>query len=187
MSQVFRCKRVSSGIVEGEALISQDAILFYYTDPATGVVTEDGHCLKGVSVKDKILIFPGGKGSSSVQADGMYRLDRDGSAPRALIVEEEALRAYRLDRVNVVPQPKAGGSFATAAWAAFSHPAAVERIGCAAAGIDIGQTLIGMHLRPVAVPVRLSVRKIGEACISCARTRPKFVGGSRAVYDPALL
>ena len=106
---------------------------------------------------------------------------------RALIVEEEALRAYRLDRVNVVPQPKAGGSFATAAWAAFSHPAAVERIGCAAAGIDIGQTLIGMHLRPVAVPVRLSVRKIGEAYISCARTRPKFVGGSRAVYDPALL
>lgn len=88
MSQVFRCERVSSGIVEGEALISQDAILFYYTDPATGVVTEDGHCLKGVSVKDKILIFPGGKGSSSVQADGMYRLDRDGSAPRALIVEE---------------------------------------------------------------------------------------------------
>ena len=88
MSQVFRCKRVSSGIVEGEALIFQDAILFYYTDPATGVVTEDGHCLKGVSVKDKILIFPGGKGSSSVQADGMYRLDRDGSAPRALIVEE---------------------------------------------------------------------------------------------------
>ena len=87
MSQVFRCKRVSSGIVEGESLISQDAILFYYTDPATGVVTEDGHCLKGVSVKDKILIFPGGKGSSSVQADGMYRLDRDGSAPRALIVE----------------------------------------------------------------------------------------------------
>ena len=52
------------------------------------MVTEDGHCLKGVSVKDKILIFPGGKGSSSVQADGMYRLDRDGSAPRALIVEE---------------------------------------------------------------------------------------------------
>ena len=87
MSQVFRCKRVSSGIVEGEALISQDAILFYYTDPATGVVTENGHCLKGVSVKDKILIFPGGKGSSSVQAAGMYRLARDGSAPRALIVE----------------------------------------------------------------------------------------------------
>lgn len=88
MSQVFRCKRVASGIVEGEARISQDAILFYYTDPATGVATEDGHCLKGVSVKDKILIFPGGKGSSSVQADGMYRLDRDGAAPRALIVEE---------------------------------------------------------------------------------------------------
>ena len=87
MSQVFRCKRVSSGIVEGEALIPQDAILFYYTDPATGVVTEDGHCLTGVSVKDTILIFPGGNGSASGQADGMSRLDRAGSAPRALIVE----------------------------------------------------------------------------------------------------
>lgn len=106
---------------------------------------------------------------------------------RALIVEEEAARLYRLGRVNVLPQPKAGGSFATAAFAAFSHPVAVERIGCAAAGMDIGQTMIGMHLRPVAVPVRLSVRKIGDAVLTCARTRPKFVGGARAVYDPDLL
>ena len=106
---------------------------------------------------------------------------------RALVIEEEAARLYRLERVNVLPQPKAGGSFATAAFAAFSHPVAVERISCAAAGMDIGQTMIGMHLRPVVVPVRLSVRRIGEAVLTCARTRPKFVGGARAVYDPALL
>lgn len=105
---------------------------------------------------------------------------------RALILEEEAARLYRLERVNVLPQPKAGGSFATAAFAAFSHPVAVERIS-AAAGIDIGGTLIGMHLRRVAVPVRLSIRAIGEAPILCARTRPAFVGGTRAVYDEGLL
>lgn len=84
----FSCKKVSKGTVEGEALVSADPILFYCTDSKTGVVTEDGHCLQGVSVRDKILICPGGKGSSSVQAEGMYRLDRDGTAPRALIVRE---------------------------------------------------------------------------------------------------
>lgn len=105
---------------------------------------------------------------------------------RALILEEEAARLYRLDRVNVVPQPKAGGSFATAAYAAFSRPVAVEHVS-AAAGIDIGGTLIGMHLRRVAVPVRLSIRFIGSAPILCARTRPPFVGGVRAVYDKTLL
>ena len=83
-------------------------------------------------------------------------------------------------------QSKAGGGFATAAWAAFRCPAAVEQIQ-AAAGIDIGGTLIGMHLRPVAVPVRLSLRQIGQANILCARTRPKFVGGVRAHYNEELL
>ena len=98
---------------------------------------------------------------------------------RALIVEEEALRAYRLDRVNVVPQPKAGGSFATAAWAAFSHPAAVERIGCAAAGIDIGQTLIGMHLRPVAVPASPAPAPVPNSSAARApSTTPPCCNGS---------
>ncbi len=103
---------------------------------------------------------------------------------RALIVERAAMPGA--DVVNVVPQPKAGGSFATAAWAGFRDPVAVEAVR-ADAGLDIGGTLIGMHLKPVAVPVRLSVSRIGEAMVLAARTRPKFIGGSRAVYDQALL
>lgn len=105
---------------------------------------------------------------------------------RALIVESECARQYRLDQVNVIPQPKAGGSFATAAWAAFQQPMAVEKLTQARAGMDIGGTLIGMHLLPVAVPAHLSIRRIGEATLICARHRPKYVGGERAVYDPAL-
>lgn len=105
---------------------------------------------------------------------------------RALIVEREAAEKYGLEPVNVVPQPKAGGSFATTAYARFRQPTAVESV-AAHAGMDIGGTLIGMHLRRVAVPVRLDIDHIGEAILLCARTRPKFVGGSRAVYDDALL
>ena len=101
---------------------------------------------------------------------------------RAIVLEKEAARAYGLAPVNVVPQPKAGGSFATAAYKALSHPVMVEHVK-AAAGIDIGGTLIGMHLREVAVPTRLSIKQIGEANIICARTRPKFIGGQRAHYD----
>ena len=87
--------------------------------------------------------------------------------------------------VNVVPQPKAGGSFATTAYENFDDPVAVEEIR-AQAGMDIGGTLIGMHLQKVAVPVRLSLKSIGEATLICARTRPKFIGGERAHYDPSL-
>ena len=105
---------------------------------------------------------------------------------RAIILEKEAADFYGLEQVNVVPQPKAGGSFATTAYARFCHPVAVEEVK-AACGMDIGGTLIGMHLKKVAVPVRLSVAKIGEAPLLCARTRPKFVGGVRACYDDALL
>ena len=101
---------------------------------------------------------------------------------RAIVLEKEAARAYGLAPVNAVPLPKAGGSFATAAYKACSHPVMVEHVK-AAAGIDIGGTLIGMHLREVAVPTRLSVKQIGEANIICARTRPKFIGGERAHYD----
>lgn len=100
---------------------------------------------------------------------------------RALILEEEAAEKYGLEMVNVVPQLKAGGSFATAAYAGMEHPVAVERIQ-AHAGIDIGDTLIGMHLRPVAVPVRTSIKEIGGAHVTCARTRLKFIGGQRAKY-----
>lgn len=100
---------------------------------------------------------------------------------RALIIEEEAAEKYGLECVNVMPQLKAGGSFATAAWRGFTSPCAVERIQ-AHAGIDIGDTLIGMHLRPVAVPVRTGVKTIGSAHVVCARTRLKYIGGERAAY-----
>ena len=101
---------------------------------------------------------------------------------RAIILEKEAAMRYGYEIVNVIPQPKAGGSFATAAWKAFEHPVAVEHIK-AHAGMDIGDTLIGMHLRDVTVPVRIRTTQIGDAHVVCARTRPKFIGGSRAVYD----
>lgn len=100
---------------------------------------------------------------------------------RALIVERACAEQYGLEEVCVIPQPKAGGSFATAAWANMQEPCAVESIK-AHAGMDIGGTLIGMHLRSVAVPVRIPQNTIGQASVLCARTRPKFVGGSRAVY-----
>ncbi len=101
---------------------------------------------------------------------------------RALIIEQAAARQYGLSPVNVLPQPKAGGSFATTAWQRFAAPVAVEYLQ-AHAGLDIGGTLMGMHLRPVAVPLRLPVTQIGEARLLAARTRPKFIGGCRAVYD----
>ena len=88
--------------------------------------------------------------------------------------------------VNVGPQPKAGGSFATTAYQTFEHPVALEEIK-ADAGIDIGDTFIGMHLKRVAVPVRLINHEIGEAHITAARVRPKFIGGERAHYDAELL
>lgn len=103
---------------------------------------------------------------------------------RAIITERAA--APSAEAVNVVPQPKAGGSFATAAYAAFESPVALEEIK-ADAGLDIGFTLIGMHLKKVAVPLRLENNRIGEATVLAARVRPKFIGGSRAVYDEALL
>lgn len=102
---------------------------------------------------------------------------------RAIIVEREAVPFAEI--CNVVPQPKAGGSFATAAYHDMKEPVAVEEIK-ADAGLDIGNTLIGMHLKRVAVPVRLCVKQIGEAPLVAARTRPKFIGGCRAVYDDKL-
>ena len=103
---------------------------------------------------------------------------------RAIIVEKEAVPFA--EPVNVVPAPKAGGSFATQAYANFENPVAVEEIK-ADAGIDIGSTMIGMHLKKVAVPVRLEVKTIGEAPVTAARTRPKFIGGVRVNYDESLL
>ncbi len=137
-----------------------------------------------------------GKGSSMEAARALYQgiapvLSRCGiflavqcceHLNRALILEKEAAVRFGYEIVSVVPQPKAGGSFATAAYKAFEHPVAVEHIK-ADAGMDIGNTLIGMHLKDVAVPVRIRTREIGDAHVVCARTRPKYIGGPRAVYE----
>lgn len=104
---------------------------------------------------------------------------------RAIVIEKTYAEAHGIETVNVVPQPKAGGSFATAAYGGFENPVLVEEVR-ADAGLDIGETLIGMHLKRVAVPVRLSVKRIGEALLIAARTRPKYIGGQRAVYDENL-
>lgn len=101
---------------------------------------------------------------------------------RALIIESDAAQKYGYEPVCVVPQPKAGGSFATTTFKHMNAPVAVEHIK-ARAGLDIGGTLIGMHLAHVAVPVRLSVDKIGHANIISARTRAKYIGGPRAQYE----
>lgn len=103
---------------------------------------------------------------------------------RAVVVDKAALLPGT-EIVNVVPQLHAGGSFSVTVYNNLEHPVVVEEIK-AAAGMDIGDTLIGMHLKKVAVPVRISIKKIGEANVVCARTRPKFIGGSRAVYDDVL-
>ena len=100
---------------------------------------------------------------------------------RAIVVERAVARERGYEIVAAVPQPHAGGSWATCCWRAFTDPVLVEEVR-AEAGMDIGGTLIGMHLRRVAVPVRLSLDHIGQAVLLCARTRPKFIGGARAVY-----
>ncbi len=140
-----------------------------------------------------------GKGSSMEAAqavfDGVYPVLTDRGVylaaqccehlNRALILESEAAEKFGYEPVNVRPWAHAGGSFATTVWEHLNRPAAVEHIR-ARAGMDIGATLIGMHLREVAVPVRLSLRAIGEAPLICARTRPRYIGGERARYQEEL-
>ena len=104
---------------------------------------------------------------------------------RAVILPREAAGKYGFPMVNVVPQLKAGGSFATAAYEGLPQAVAVEEVK-AQAGIDIGDTLIGMHLQAVAVPVRMKVKAIGSAHVVCARTRLKYIGGQRAAYSEKL-
>lgn len=103
---------------------------------------------------------------------------------RAIVVERNTVPTAEI--VNVVPQPKAGGSMAAQAYQHFENPVVIEEIK-ADAGIDIGFTLIGMHLKKVAVPVRLDNNKIGRATVLAARTRPRFIGGIRAEYNQELL
>ena len=105
---------------------------------------------------------------------------------RAVILEKKAAKMFGFEQVNVIPQPKAGGSLGTLAFERLPDAVAVEKVR-ADAGLDIGLTMIGMHLKEVAVPVRIPIKKIGNATIVCARTRPKFVGGIRAKYNDDLL
>ena len=105
---------------------------------------------------------------------------------RALVIERELAEKLNIPIVNAVPQPKAGGSSATTAYSRMCDPVIVEHIK-ADAGVDIGGTLIGMHLKETAVPLRLDQKKIGEAFVASARTRAKFIGGARAVYNEELL
>ena len=108
---------------------------------------------------------------------------------RALVIEEEVLERYGFEQVNAIPQPNhAGGAFATVCCQRMEKPVLTESIRMqATAGIDIGGTMIGMHIHPTVVPLRISLRKIGEAAIICARRRPRYIGGSRAVYDEKLM
>ena len=104
---------------------------------------------------------------------------------RSIVIEKEAMKEYRLTRVNAIPQIHAGGSLGTVTYEGMKEPVLVSGV-CADKGIDIGDTLIGMHIRPVVVPVRASVKKIGFANLVLARSRCPYVGGERAVYDKAL-
>ncbi len=108
---------------------------------------------------------------------------------RALVVERKVMERWDLEQVNAIPQPNhAGGAFATVAYQRLTDPVLVEDLRAKAdAGIDIGGTLIGMHIHPVVVPMRISLRKIGQAPIICARHRVKYTGGIRAIYDEQLL
>ena len=173
------------------------------TSPAQAVVAEPlgqahprpGH-LVGVGRSSSEMVGKRiGKGSSMEAAQAAFRgiypaLQERGihlavqcceHLNRALILERSVAEARGYEIVNVMPQPHAGGSMAVTAWNAFEDPVAVETI-VADAGMDIGGTLIGMHLRRVAVPVRTSLDHIGEAIVLCARTRAKYIGGPRAVY-----
>ncbi len=103
---------------------------------------------------------------------------------RAVVTQRKAVPCG--EAVNVIPQPKAGGSLATKAYLGFEDPVVLEEIK-ADPGMDIGFTLIGMHLKKVAVPLRLENDRIGNATVLAARTRPKFIGGARAVYDQNMI
>lgn len=100
---------------------------------------------------------------------------------RALVVEKECALKYNLEIVNVIPAKKAGGALSVCAFDRFDCPVVVEKLS-AHAGIDIGDTLIGMHLRPVVVPVRVKSPNIGGANVVMAKTRAKYIGGPRAHY-----
>lgn len=101
---------------------------------------------------------------------------------RAVTLERQTAEQFQLELVSVVPVFQAGGSMSTYAYKQLKDPVVVETIR-AHAGVDIGQTLIGMHMKPVVVPIRTSIKQVGEAVVTLATTRPKLIGGSRAKYE----
>ncbi|MGN0762678.1 MAG: TIGR01440 family protein [Aristaeellaceae bacterium] len=101
---------------------------------------------------------------------------------RAIVMEQRVLKELRLTQVRAIPQPKAGGSVPAAAWKLLDQPALAMAVQADAA-IDIGDTLVGMHIRPVAVPLRLDVNHVGHANLVMAYSRLPYIGGSRAVYE----
>lgn len=101
---------------------------------------------------------------------------------RAIVMEQDALDQRRLMQVRAIPQPKAGGSVPAAAWKMLKSPALAMSVQ-AEAGIDIGDTLVGMHIRPVAVPLRMEYGSVGHANLVMAYSRLPYIGGSRAVYE----
>ncbi len=106
---------------------------------------------------------------------------------RALAVERACLEQYGLTEVWVTPWLHAGGAWSTEAIHRFAQPVMVEDLkGKASAGIDIGGTFIGMHLHPVVVPIHTQHRQVGQAHVTMARTRPKYIGGPRAHYETDL-
>lgn len=100
---------------------------------------------------------------------------------RAITIEREHFNPLTMEEVTVVPAMHAGGSMSTYAYRHLDNPMVVEHI-TADCGIDIGQTMIGMHIKHVAVPVRTSVKRVGDAVVTLATSRPKLIGGERAHY-----
>ncbi len=173
----FEARKIMEELLEAAKLEQGD--IFVVGCSSSEIVGE--HIGKGSSPETANVVFD--EIYSALKEKGIYLAAQCCEhLNRALIIEKECARKYGYEIVNVKPQPKAGGSFATAAYNNFENAVAVEHIK-AHAGLDIGGTLIGMHLCDVAVPVRVSLKKIGEAGIICARTRAKFIGGSRAIYE----
>ena len=126
--------------------------------------------------------------SSRIKAAGAYMaVQCCEHLNRAIVLEKEVADRFGFNRVNVIPMPHAGGAFAVKHFSSLKNPVVVEDIrAMAVAGLDVGGVMIGMHIKPVVVPIRLDHKKIGEATVLAGRYRPKYIGGERAVYDPEL-
>ncbi|MDC3416743.1 TIGR01440 family protein [Aquibacillus salsiterrae] len=161
---------------------------------ASGYLTQDTLFVIGCSTSEVAGEHIGTSGSEKIAAEiymELTRLKQETGAKlafqccehlnRALVVEQETMRKYNGEQVSVIPVQKAGGSMAAYAYKQMDKPVVIEEIR-ADAGMDIGETMIGMHLKRVAVPLRLKERYVGRARVTAARTRPKLIGGERAVY-----